>query len=128
MKWLSRLMGREEFKIQTFTYYVPAPPPRKTGYREKEFDSLFYQFINRGYEVIDMKTVPHTGVNQCGMWIIILARALNEDANAIDLDFEIDYPTENPLVHGLEGTSAHEKEIELPPYDEEELKSDRRDN
>jgi hypothetical protein len=128
MKWFSRLMGKEEFKIQTFTYYVPAPPPRKTGYREKEFDSLFYQFINRGYEVIEMKTVPHTGVNQCGMWIIILARALNPDASALDLDFEINNSSDNTLVHSLENSSRHEKEIELPSFDDEELESDRRDN
>jgi hypothetical protein len=119
MKWFSRLIGKEEFKIQTFTYYVPAPPPRKTGYREKEFDSLFYQFMNRGYEVVDFKTVAHTGANQCGMWIILLVRALNAQADKLDLDFEANGLEEHPLEQALDVPPLFEREIELPSLDDE---------
>lgn len=131
MKWFSRLMGKKEFRIQTFTYYVPAPPPRKTGYREKEFDSLFYQFMSRGYELIDLKTVPHTGVNQCGMWVVLMVRALNADADKLDLDFEVTYPQGNPAVVPLETTPSYQREIELPSFEDNnqsDSQSSHRDN
>ncbi len=77
------------FKKQTFTFFIPSPPPRSTGYREKQFDKLFYEFINRGYEVLDFKC---QSVNNrdggSGMWIICLVRATNEEANELKLDEE----------------------------------------
>ena len=52
-----RLIPSQKGKIQTFTYYVPAPPPRKSGYREKDFDKLCFHFINRGFNILEIKTL-----------------------------------------------------------------------
>ena len=74
------------FRIQTFTYYIPAPPPRKTGYREKQFDKVFYEFINIGYRILDTKTQSNTSENGSGMWIIFTVQATNIEAEALNLD------------------------------------------
>lgn len=74
------------FKIQSFTYYIPSPPVRSSGYREKHFDKLFYEFINRGFEIISFKTESSSGTNQSGMWVICVVRAINEEANKLNLD------------------------------------------
>ena len=84
------------FKIQSFTFFIPSPPARSSGYREKQFDKLFYEFINRGYEIVSFNTQTSSGTNQSGMWIICLVRALNEEANELKLE---DFVTET--VEGL---------------------------
>ncbi len=97
-KRLTRLW--RNYKIQTFTYYIPAPPQRNAGYREKQFDRLFYNFINQGYEIISFQTTPHNGVEQSGMWISCLVRATNKAAAKLDFkdivpqDLELDLTSE----------------------------------
>lgn len=91
----------KDFKIQTFTYFIPAPPARTSGYREKQFDKFFYEFVNQGYEIIDFKTTTISGQNSSGMWLVFLVRATNELANKINLDFDIKPEAENDAVEGL---------------------------
>lgn len=92
---------RKDFKIQTFTYFIPAPPARTSGYREKQFDKIFYEFINQGFEIIDFKTSTISGQNSSGMWIIFLVRPTTETANVLNLDFDIKPQPENDAVEGL---------------------------
>lgn len=75
-----------KYKVQSFTFYIPSPPPRTTGYREKQFDKLFYEFINKGFEVISINTESSSGTKQSGMWVICLVRAKNEEASKLNLD------------------------------------------
>jgi hypothetical protein len=78
---------QKNYKMQTFTFYIPSPPARSTGYREKQFDKLFYEFINRGYKVINFTTqAASSGEKQSGMWIICLVQATNSAAEALNLD------------------------------------------
>lgn len=77
---------KNNFKIQSFTFFIPSPPSRTTGYREKQFDKLFYEFINKGYEILDFKTAAISGDKQSGMWLIFIVRALNENAELLNLD------------------------------------------
>ena len=96
----------EPFKIQTFTYYIPAPPHRKSGYREKQFDKVFYDFINRGYKIIDMKTQSNSGQETSGMWIIFTVQATNKEADSLDLesyfnDQILDEIVEDETIDGL---------------------------
>ena len=77
---------KKDYKIQSFTFYVPAPPSRTTGYREKQFDKLFYEFINKGYKILDFKTTSISGEKQSGMWLVFIVRALNEKADSLNLD------------------------------------------
>lgn len=88
------------FKIQSFTFYIPSPPARSSGYREKHFDKLFYEFINRGFEIISFVTETSSGTNQSGMWVICVVRALNEEASKLNLE-ELTMGTETGSIDGL---------------------------
>lgn len=79
--------AKKNYKIQSFTYYIPAPPPRSTGYREKQFDKIFYDFINKGYEIINFTTqMANSGENSSGMWVICLVRAISLEADSLNFD------------------------------------------
>jgi hypothetical protein len=77
-----------DYGIQTFTYYIPAPPERKSGYREKQFDRTFQSLIKKGFEVLSVNTQAHAGVGHSGMWVLFTLRALTAEAALIDLDDE----------------------------------------
>jgi hypothetical protein len=83
---LSLLGLKKNYKIQSFTFYIPSPPPRSTGYREKQFDKLFYDFINKGYEILSVNTQSATGEKQSGMWVIFVLRATNNEAEKLNLE------------------------------------------
>jgi hypothetical protein len=92
------------FKIQSFTFFIPAPPPRPTGYREKHFDRIFYDFINRGYEILSMTTQSFSGTNQSGMWIVCVVRALNAEANKLNFDdFALEMNSQNRNEDKIDG-------------------------
>lgn len=41
----------------TFTYFIPAPPHRKSGYREVEFDKIMRGILDTGFELESLETV-----------------------------------------------------------------------
>lgn len=41
---------------RTFTYFIPAPPQRKSGYREIEFDKILNGIIEAGFEIEEIRT------------------------------------------------------------------------
>ena len=87
IKLITKLLDRKKsFKIQSFTFFIPSPPARASGYREKQFDKLFYDFINKGYDILNFTTQASTGEKQSGMWIIFVVRALNKEAESLKLD------------------------------------------
>jgi len=71
---IKKIFFPKRVKIQTFTYYIPSPPQRDSGYREKQFDKVFYEFINQGLEIISINTVPNTGPKSSGMWYVATVR------------------------------------------------------
>ncbi|MBF0313306.1 MAG: hypothetical protein HQK52_07810 [Oligoflexia bacterium] len=74
--------------LHSFTFYIPAPPLRKRGYREKEFDKLFHSFFSKGYELISINTTSHNGPISSGMWIVCIAKALKDNhLSEKDLNF-----------------------------------------
>ncbi|PIP96122.1 MAG: hypothetical protein COV37_07685 [Bdellovibrio sp. CG11_big_fil_rev_8_21_14_0_20_39_38] len=99
---LQLFLGLKTAKIQSFTYYIPSPPERKTGYREKQFDKVFYEFINRGYKILHMKTVSHSGANASGMWLIFTVKAISPQAQPLDLEFD-SFMEENLSAHASTG-------------------------
>ena len=83
----SLVTAEKDYKMQTFTFFIPSPPARMTGYREKQFDKLFYEFINRGYKIINFTTQSSsTGEKHSGMWILCLVQATNAEAEKLNLD------------------------------------------
>ncbi|EQC44313.1 hypothetical protein [Bacteriovorax sp. Seq25_V] len=88
--------------FEVFTYFIPAPPVRPTGYREKDFDTIC-KTLNKydlDYKILD--TIGHTN----GFWIII---KIFGDKQKIDYafndprlnDFKIDIDPES-FDHGDE--------------------------
>jgi hypothetical protein len=78
--------SKKTFKIQSFTYFIPSPPARASGYREKQFDKLFYEFINKGYNILNFSTQASTGDKHSGMWVLFIVQALNKEAEALNID------------------------------------------
>lgn len=89
---INRLMysnsEKKNYKIQSFTFFIPAPPARSTSYREKQFDKLFYEFINRGYKILHFGTEACAGGNHSGMWVIFVVQATNAEAEKLNLHDE----------------------------------------
>lgn len=86
-------------KLQTFTYFIPSPPQRSSGYQEKQFDKIVNELIKQGHEIIELKTCPSSGSNSSGMWIIILLRS-NTDNLEINID-DINFEKSTPEIEGL---------------------------
>jgi hypothetical protein len=51
---------------ETFTYYIPSPPERSTGYREKELDAITKMFIDCNIEY----NIETTISGQNGFWVV----------------------------------------------------------
>lgn len=96
---------------QTFTYYVPAPPSRKTGYQEKEFDYITKYITELGFHIIDIKVESHSSENSCGMWVICVLGTNDQNlaSKKIDLDFtdlagskgSEDLPIDPDIIHEI---------------------------
>lgn len=67
------------YGVKTFTYFIPAPPARKTGYQEKEFDSTVTNLIKMGFEIVSINTSAYANDHKCGMWVICLLGAKSKE-------------------------------------------------
>jgi len=79
-------INNKNYKIQSFTFYVPSPPARSTGYREKQFDKIFYNFINKGYRILHFKTQQSSSSTHSGMWLIFIVQATNYQSEDLKLE------------------------------------------
>lgn len=87
--FISSLFSKKKYYLtKTFTYYIPAPPTRKNGYRENEFDNIIAKLVSTGYEIISLNSQSHSSEEKSGMWIICHIGAANKEiANReIELD------------------------------------------
>jgi hypothetical protein len=107
---LSKIFGSENYlAIKTFTYYLPSPPDRKTGYQEKEFDQITSYLIGRNFNIIDFKMQACANEKSSGVWIMCILGA--KDQAAANMDLDIDY---NSIVLNKEN------KIEIDPSIEHE--------
>lgn len=75
--------------IKSFTYFLPAPPVRKSGYQEKEFDLIFSHLLQMGYDLLDIKMQSISGENSNGVWIVCVLGA--KTAEALERNINIEY-------------------------------------
>jgi len=68
--------------IKTFTYFIPAPPRRKTGYREREFDKIIHGILTDGHEIIDWKMQNTEG----GVYMVFVLGSTHKNAKGAGLD------------------------------------------
>ncbi len=75
--------GKKIFRT-TFTYYIPAPPHRKTGYREVEFDKIMQGILQTGFEIESLSTQA-TGGEYGGLFIVALLKTNSKKVFETDL-------------------------------------------
>ena len=75
--------GKKSFRT-TFTYYIPAPPHRKTGYREVEFDKIMQGILQTGFEIESLQTHA-TGGEYGGLFIVALLKTNSKKVFEMDL-------------------------------------------
>ena len=72
------------FEKKTFTFYIPAPPERSTGYREREFDQILHNYLNKGHRLLDIKCQPH---GEAGIWVICTVQPTKTETRKFLSDF-----------------------------------------
>ena len=72
-------------EIKTFTYFIPGPPHRKNGYREKEFDKIMHGILQSGFELMDLQTQSMEN----GMFIVALLKAPTTKIAKIDENLDM---------------------------------------
>ena len=93
--------------IRTFTYFVPAPPRRKTGYQEKEFDRILFYILQNGFELISLHTSTISSSLGSGMWVICTLKAKTKNAEKFDLEV-----TQEQVLQNYQGTIPLDPMIE----------------
>ena len=79
--------GKKTF-YKTFTYYLPAPPSRKSGYRERELDKILQGFMDSGFELHSLNTesISHeTG----GMYVLAIFKTSSKKVSDLDLNQDL---------------------------------------
>lgn len=67
-------------QTKSFTYFIPAPPPRKNGYREKEFDKIFNGILQSGFEILEFRTES----TETGIFVFTLLRPSSNKIAKLD--------------------------------------------
>lgn len=83
--------------IKTFTYFIPAPPHRKSGYREREFDKIMAGILQSGFEIVELHTQSVIKDGNGGLFIIALLKA--KTAKVLKLDENLDLQENFKLSH-----------------------------
>ena len=69
------------FPTKILTYFIPAPLPRKSGYREKEWDKLLNNLLDQGAELLDIKMAAVSGPDVAGLWVTAVLKIKNPHMN-----------------------------------------------
>lgn len=75
--------------IKTFTYYLPAPPARKTGYREREFDKIMQGILTSGFELHDLQIQSVGTGDHAGLFIVALLKTNSKKIYSLDETLDI---------------------------------------
>lgn len=87
---LKKIFNRHKFYgLKSFTYFLPSPPFRKTGYQEKEFDQVLAHLTAKGYEIVDVKMQTVSSPKSSGIWILCLLGAKTKEA--YEAPINVDY-------------------------------------
>ena len=78
---------------KTFTYYIPAPPHRKSGYREIEFDKIMQGILGSGFELETLQTQS----TEQGLFVLAVLKTNNK--KVFDMDASQDIHDRFKLSH-----------------------------
>jgi hypothetical protein len=93
--------------LSTFTYFIPAPPHRKSGYREREFDKIMAGILQSGFELEKLETQAV----ETGLYVVAVLRSRTK--KIYQLDASQDLQENFKLSH-----SHSTPDIELDPDEE----------
>ncbi len=79
--------------VSTFTYFIPAPPHRKSGYREREFDKIMQGILQSGFELMNLSTQAVDS----GLFVVAVIKA--KDKKVALLDSNLDLHDKFRLAH-----------------------------
>jgi hypothetical protein len=82
-------LAKPKSPLSSFTYYIPSPPQRKSGYREKEFDKILTGILKSGFQIVEMKTQAVGNENGAGMFVMAILKAPNAKIGALDENQEV---------------------------------------
>jgi hypothetical protein len=71
--------------VKPFTYFLPSPPQRKTGYREKEFDKILQGILQSGFTILDLKLQS----SENGVFVFMILKAKNQKVMDLDIDLSL---------------------------------------
>jgi hypothetical protein len=77
----SRKSGKKIYR-KTFTYFIPAPPHRKSGYREIEFDKIMQGILSTGFELESLQSQSTEG----GLFVVSLLKTNSKKIFDTDLN------------------------------------------
>jgi len=77
-----------EFK--TFTYYIPNPPKRQSGYREIEFDKIMHGILNSGHEIVNWNMQSASGA-EGGVFVCFILKGTNPRRKGAGLDLHEEF-------------------------------------
>ena len=91
------VFGRKKqyFGVKTFTYYLPAPPHRKSGYQEKEFDQLTDYITGLGFDILDIKVESHSSPDKSGLWLVCLLGSPTKEVHNLTIETDSILGVEN---------------------------------
>lgn len=87
----------------TFTYFIPAPPHRKSGYREREFDKIMQGILSSGFEIEELHT-QSVQTPQSGLFILAVLKSKSKKVFKLDenLDMHEKFKlSDEPLISDL---------------------------
>lgn len=72
----------------SFTYFIPAPPQRNSGYREREFDKIMQGILNSGFEIEEFRT-ESVQLPQSGIFIVAILKSKSKKVLKLDENLDI---------------------------------------
>lgn len=105
---LSKIWSPRYYAIKSFSYFLPAPPKRASGYQEKEFDRIVSHLCSEGFELLDMNVQSLSIEEKGGVWVFCRMGALTKEAASknINIDYQDiagqashDIPMHPDIVH-----------------------------
>jgi hypothetical protein len=84
MSTRSRRSGKKTYR-KTFTYFLPSPPQRRSGYREIEFDKIMQGILSSGFEVENLQ------IQGAGAGLFIMALLKTDSKKVFELDLNQDF-------------------------------------
>ena len=77
-------------ELRTFTYYIPNPPKRQSGYREIELDKIMHGLLNSGHEILSWQMQSAAG-SEGGVFVCFILKGTNPRYKGAGLELHVEF-------------------------------------